>query len=974
MERLILLLTFVAILVALIGGDTSMRAETITLDLPVDYADYALDPETGNILALNAEASRVELYRAIGGQPKQVSPVQVTSVGTTPCSVCYKQFGELKTFAVVCSQDPAMYLIDPSSGALSSRIALSQLGVTDVTCSTNPEDPFLYFNYGSGSNSTAGVVNLRSMQVHLDVIADSMECAISADGGVAYTRGSGWPSGFESRKLTSTFREESPVFTRWFRIHRPSNRFLPDAFGRFTAEGPAIFSRFLEKPVATLDVQPFCFSNTKPWIVGGPIVANGQNANNSPDLQRAPAFLAIVSYNTFRRVGDPVKLDWNVPQDEGRLPRGIDDQGDAKRLEKRFRAFVDEMREQVVLGYRQQLRIVPLSDFNLPNEPLMMASLKGPRQLLVGDEYTFDITVPDSRIVLSYETLPAGIEVDGNRLIWAPSRDQVGKETMVVALRCDKLTTLCEYEFTIEHSGITLPFRPSEFTITRDRSRLVAWEQNVPRSLRGAFRRSGEPGANDRIAVLEPSTGKVLAERQIARSIADGMVMGEHVILRLSQAPTRCEVLRMSDLTPIATIAARAEIQEMGDFGDHLLLLTTMGAELYSANTFQRTHLFPPHRSDPGQGVECFMSDDGLYAQGVLIDTKLKPALIVSPNEAIIRMPGEEEHWRPNRQRSMGIAREDRLRSTLNLAAGQQNDVDSEVFADGTRVDLEVLISHGQSPGSTQISQGQLEIALRATSGQVEKRQVLVRREFQPGETGEAHIPWMHTVGREAYVVINRELHRWIVPDELESDVTVPLKLVPKQCTLVIDTEAPTTLEHSTIGGRAPIRYSLLSPYDGMSVDTTRGSVTLDQEWIATNATRCVKNELMRRNGGEKHVETLRNYVASALEPAAWLVGGRNKGVPVAIPIRIAATDADLNTSSMQYFVFVELPPDEMVSLAKELDAERAQESASISNAPSDQAMPIDAAALERRIASLEERIEQLSRQMAEVLEKMEQR
>ena len=118
-----------------------MTADTKTVSLGQAQADFALNPDTGAIASVDADAGTATLFRKafFGGNTKAVvGPVRV---GSTPCSIICKRFGKKVFFAVVCTQISYMYVLDGESFDLVKKIMLSSAGVSSLTCSTNPEDP-----------------------------------------------------------------------------------------------------------------------------------------------------------------------------------------------------------------------------------------------------------------------------------------------------------------------------------------------------------------------------------------------------------------------------------------------------------------------------------------------------------------------------------------------------------------------------------------------------------------------------------------------------------------------------------------------------------------------------------------------------------------------------------------------------------------------------------------------------------------
>ena len=253
-----------------------------------------------------------------------------------------------------------MYLISASAGTLLKKIELSQAGLSHVTGSINPDDPFVYYNFGG---SLAGVVNLRLMRDEGVALNESMDCALSASGDIAYRRGPWSPRGFESRFRTNSLEEDKPAFSRLFYEHTSNAEYVPDPFDRYTAVGTNLYSRSLEKIEATFNFTPVCFFKTRPVIIGVP-------QRSFPPAPITGTTLYAASYNTFSEIGRPVFLSLRAPAEAPNVAV----RSDLRRVGNRTRAFADDARNRVIFASRRQIYFVPLDEFKLPKEPFLTAT------------------------------------------------------------------------------------------------------------------------------------------------------------------------------------------------------------------------------------------------------------------------------------------------------------------------------------------------------------------------------------------------------------------------------------------------------------------------------------------------------------------------------------------------------------------------------------------------------------------------
>jgi len=615
-----------------------LRAEITTVVLPGDCADFAMNPETGDFVALSAETNEAVLFREADAKK---TPAAKLGVGSTPCSVCFKQFGEQTVYAVVCSQDSHMYLIDAKTFQLLKKIELAEAGVSNVTCSLNPEDPFLYYNYGSGHGSKAGVVSLRDMRNHGVAFDDSMDCASSADGSLAYRRGPWSPSGFESLIRTNTLTDEKPTFGRLFYDHSSTRQYIPGPFNRYTAAGKGIYTASLERRVAELDFYPQCFFRTQPVVVG---MSPAERFSSDPS-QAGELVLRAASYNTFASVGDQVKVMLGKPKDAGGLPRDVPAQGDFKRVAKRLRFIADDKRQRVVYASRTHVVYVPLKEFNLPDEPFLLAEFDGSSRFEVSKQQELTLVPKDARVKIVFEDTPEGMEVVGNKLRWKPSAEQIGSVDLAVTLKHEDIQRTLRYTLDVVFPSIELPFSPAGMAVDADAKRVVIWEG--PQLDR--YGRSTSTGSLPiNVAVIDLATGQMTVQRKLAEHVGQVVVTGTQVILQTAGSTPKCEVLRISDLERSKAIVASAPITSIHAIGKLLMLQTQSGVEVYNAETFAKVRSFGgptdagmPRYPSKSEGSRGIIKEQGLYVGGILYDFQMQSRLIVAPR-GLPELPGAD--------------------------------------------------------------------------------------------------------------------------------------------------------------------------------------------------------------------------------------------------------------------------------------------------------------------------------------------
>lgn len=975
-------------------------AEVTVVELPADYADFAMHPETGDIAAIDAETNQAVLFR---DKDAKKEPSATVRVGPTPCSICYKQFGDMQVFAVVCSQDSYMYVIDAEKFELVKKVALTQAGVSSVTCSTNPEDPFLYYNYGGGHDSAAGVVSLRDLKNHGIAFDDSMDCAISADGTVAYRRGPWSPSGFESLMLTNKLTDEKPTFGRLFYDHDSRGGYLPGPFGRFTATGKNIYSKSLQKLEAGLNIAPLCFFRERPVIIGvgdsssGPIYPRP-----SVPAGAVPAGLVSLeaaSYNTFSSIGDPVTITLASPKDSGALPRGTSSHADFKRVAKRSRCFADDVRDRAVYASRSHLAYIPLEDFNLPDEPLLLGEIEGPSRLEIGKESELQIVLADERVETFFQYTPEGMKRDGNRLTWTPTPDQIGTHDLTITYKYEDIERTLIHSLEAVYPSISLPFAPAGMAIDAEAKRAVIWE-GPPRDRYG--RTAVSTGSTFKIAVIDLSTGKSTAQREFPGAIQQAIVTDKHAIVRLAAPATRCEALSLTDLSRSETMSTVAPVMNLRIKEGLLIVEVQTGIVAYDAESFEKKYTLAGKPSD-------ILRDEGLLYNGVLYDFNRQPQLLVAPRN-LIELPGADARLRmvgvpvPNTARPHGVY----------PGGGSNSTATSTVKLAGADVVVSASLQNQQTqvPGATHTWHTKTQLTLTA-SGEVNDRQVVMSRTIGARTAGAAPSNQLvlQAADSAALLACGTDLYIWPIelPTGDDADTTRDLKLVPRQSTFLLKGDGETVLKHKAEGGKTPQAFALYTAFsDAMSIDSKSGDMTVNGDEVRTLVMDEMEKRVQKELRGRTCEATMQSLLPAMAEAASEIIGRRPEGVIAALPVRVEVRDAGSGNDVLQYYVLAEVPMDQLAARMRELDQAIAEQKAQVEAARLEAQREAEAMrqaareayerrqaetgvdpftdepaesdlrdapsveALNRRIDALEQRLDLITRQLNQLLEEKE--
>ena len=175
-----------------------------------------------------------------------------------------------------------------------------------------------------------------------------------------------------------------------------------------------------------------------------------------------------------------------------------------------------------------------------------------------------------------------------------------------------------------------------------------------------------------------------------------------------------------------------------------------------------------------------------------------------------------------------------------------------------------------------------------------------------------------------------------------------------------------------------------------MTLDEQTGTVTIDGPVVMKQAEAQLVAKYSRRSDVAQAIANLRVATVPAILSATKILGRKPTGIPVAIPIHLRAyTSMGYNgkqkIAMIQYFVLMEVPYASVVSKIKvkvqKLHASRlvdekarAAAAAAVLKARSQTPAPSNTTTLEKRIQSLEAKIDMLLHQLSESAKKKDQK
>lgn len=976
----------------LLPTPTELRAEVTDLTLPATCADFAYNPDTATLVALDNEKSEVLLFDITNATRKTLSPLATFTVGKSPCSVCYKKFGERHFFIIACSQESTLFIMEESPKAKNAnekfqwvkKLELNEKGISSVAASLNPTDPNVYYCHAGGHDSAAGAISLKSFSATLFVLRDAMDCSVSASGSVLYHRGPWLPSGFKSQIRQNSFAEETPEFGPLYGEHRSTPPYRPDALDTYTASGTELYNRNLNQKIASLPIVPLAFFKTKPIIIG----INDRSKHTFRGGEEGEELqLLAVSTNSFELIGKAILLNHRLATEARLIQRSASDAGDFERTAFVERTFADDTRNRVLFADRNKVFVVDLAEFKLPDEPLLSISVPTSLSFAADEEHSLNFEITDPQAHLSVDDMPEGMVLENSRLRWKPKLEQVGNYKISPKLKSGDFEFSKPIAISVEFPSINLPYKPGGFFISESSARAIIWEGGDTSPKINSIDTRKEVARNSfRLTVVDLKTGKIEAEKTLADRIGNVIVHNDTLVTKpITDNTHRCDVLSLRDLKRIKSIALTSEVHAMELIGEYLGLKTSDGKVLvYDTKSFELIRTFDRRQNSTPEFLRQQSLTPKIYSNGVLWGTDLKPALILA--SPIIPTLGATRDFSRNAA-AFETPRFDVAPSSLSptMRGSVTSLIAIKPIPGGSR---QLRLDFSQNTeGTTDIQNSLVECKLTASIEGAESASQVLRVyktsiSSTAGRTSPAAL--VQVTSDTAYVISDDRLYRWQFPKLPDDTVAENRRLIwnSTPTTLVLEPTGKTELKHVISGGKPPYDFNAPAGLPSLVIDKKDGTITIDNAALQTEAEQFLIQFISNNRHGLSRIAVLRQLASELLGPATEILGRRPRGIPVACPIQLLVTDQGIENVAINYFVLTEVNSARIMPELNRLDALSPSEATKapkqaepdgsrIPNPQEDAVNEIER--LNRKVLQLENRIELMTRQLNEVLKKLDE-
>ncbi|MCA9138190.1 MAG: trypsin-like peptidase domain-containing protein [Planctomycetales bacterium] len=884
------------------------NSEPTLAALPAVMTDFALNPSTGDIACLDPINNEIYLIPMDGLKAGNYSSSPKREVGKGPVALTYKRFQEHEYFVVACSQESELYLVTATSLEIVNKIPIGGNRVSRVVASTNQDDPFVYYTYGTGDDSHTGAIDLREMTDCGNVIDDSVDCTLSADGRFAYRRSFRSPLVLESLRMISEFSAPAPVFLPYFGDRRLTGECVPDPYGQITALGANLYSVGLDQHLSTMDFYPLCFFRSRPITVG---LVGQRDPVRSLSMRAASVNTFLSTTSTYELPTAMVYL-WNTSRTNSqRKPNASQFVFGAK-------VFADDLNQQVIYASNDKILLIPLDVFALRDDEPLMKLTSTSADFEVGKEKVVELRTANADMSIEVGEMPTGMKQVVGGLSWRPAVEQVGTTTIPITLRFDDIERVANFHVHVRQPSIQTSIDVADFVVDPNLAFCVCWSgrSDNTKLLSDPTGNNVEKGVELCVIPLDEKSESI--GKELSFDIKQATLIGNRVALLPAGEDQQVHVLDLGTLDRAKLLLASFPVKAIEVRGDEFFLLGEKNVDVYSAETLKRLRTrddvdVSTRPQKPSQQVWV----DGMLSEGVLRGSSDSDRmLIVAPGE-VPEIPGSQQNLMDGRFLRQ-VSSADRSRFDRSGQISSSLIVAGPIAIEGKniQVSLENRIYDVQVPNiDLQQTEQRVTLLVAKDDGSVTAKVPIFRERVITGVP--ASRPVMRVAGDKVLVGCGTRIYHWSpssidLGTKQDSDPE-ELHFLPKQSAFTA-TEPKTLLNHKVSGGRPPYDLHLMTRSSGVEMNDQTGDVTLSRDDLIRAAASVLASSVDGMNADNLALE-LTHRSEELGETFERLTGHMLKGFPIAVPIHLKASDRDGTVAEIQYFVLIDIPIDDAVTV-----------------------------------------------------------
>lgn len=866
--------------------------------LQSDFADFVIHPTNGDIVGVDPVLNEAVLFQAANYGDKEATPKKV-DVGITPISIAYKKFAGKEYYAVVCSQESNMYLIDAKEFTLAEKIPLMPETISFVSASKNENDPYIYFGHYNTPIRYTGAINLRNSKVTPQVFSTSMFCQLSADGTRVHIQ-----SSLDADRWTvaiiDSFEDDVPVFGFQPIVYDLGVNVATDNLGECIAFGNSIYTPDAKTHLAKLDFTPYCFAQWRAMIVG---------------LDKM--VLRVGSMNSLTPYDRGISIPFSeATLKQANLASAKDDYADRRVDSYQTKVLLDEPNDRVIVARRDSLFVVPLDTFGLPHEPLLALEVS-PKQLRVATPQKITVKPVAEGTEVTYDKLPEGATAVADGIEWKPTNNQIGKVKIVATLKNGDVTRNVDCDLTVEHPNSRMPFNISNFDIIEKDAVAVCWSSEAKLSDKYSNAPGGEVSETPtpRIAATSLNGSSTLETISNTYPAMQVLTVGSRIAVQFANDRTKLEVYEYPGMKRVKVIITSSNFETATIQGDYLLLPVGAKSEYYNVSNLKLAQA-PNESAAASKNPINGQLKDGMIVRGILVDQiQQTPKLILEPtflrdisgadyslvSGAFLRQTSTKKTPIPTTPTAKDNLNQTRIRGPI------------PVPKTGWNIELHEELKHTPKLSTRDAAEDRHRVFIRFVATKSDQTEDVVLID-EPVFVRRSPIPkaQFKISDGDVFVSCGNRLYRCkvdipkLAPGAKEK-ISDELYFEPQQSSFIVKgTKA--TLKHVVHGGQAPFEFAILRSPEWATLDEANGQVTLDLDKIAETTQREILNPIVSSTPNiDDKMEKLKPISKEIGEAITSRFKTKTQGYPVAVPIHLKVVDEPGRVAEIQYFVIVDL-------------------------------------------------------------------
>jgi hypothetical protein len=814
-----------------------------------------------------------------------------------------------------------MYFIDANRLTVTSKVAVSFIRPLQLAAPTDA--PYAYY---VGESQSIGRVNLETRkdegvipEAGVSNLHEFSDIAVSANGSMLYNlRLQASPTRRQVFRIDEG--EDGPKIVHLANLAENAQAFHPDAMGQYVACDDSLFDTELRNPIP-LDSSPICFLSDKPFFFG---YASGQ--------------LKAYSSNTLKLLSTVDLPLWPERAIGGaRRPAPPQNVATAKVGDRNrpyeLSAMFDPANANVLVAWANHVAVIPLKEFNLPDDPLLTATIEGPRQADIGQTVTLKIVKKDSRAAVSLASGGADFTLDGDTLVWKPT--DAGTVSADLTLSGNGIQRTQTVRLTAHRTFIDAGFIPHDWQISPDGKSAVAI---ISSDIEGN-RAKAPAEKSTKVVLMDLEKGTITASRILSVG-ANVVAIDDRNVYVALQDSDAFYVLSNKDLSDVKRIFTRGRIAMMGVAGGKYLFMNTSDRDIGDLGRvrYLLPDLTPVTEPSPqiwSGGSNGYLPDyvpigDNWYSRGILYDASLdKARMIVDPTD-FVKLPAGNIGFVRNQKSyppitPWGAWQQGVLLMRDAATVGQFTALASQVLSDipaALTLELTYPKPITQSEAIPNPASSYEMVVRDLFTGKPIRRLTLSddaanfrinNNDVDGGRWDQGEAARM--ICRPGMVVVQIMSRFFVVStkDIVAEKLAAPLNFPLTQSTLILDPQKPTAVTFAASGGKPTVEYALSGEAPWLQIDKTNGNVTISPE-----AAQQKIMELLIQRFNERRSLDANQQQNSDTVIAAWqqFLAGRYKeatgetarGIPVAVMVGVTARDSEQMSASTVQGFFLDVP------------------------------------------------------------------